>query len=275
MCVIMVATKVRPTEEMVAKGFAANDAGAGIAWRERKKDGSLEVVWKKGLEEAEVTDLVAKLPLPFTVHFRIPTVGGRVKELCHPFPITRDVSLSLSGRTDGFVMFHNGHWNSWKASSLENAQKFRVKVPTGKWSDSRAMAWAAHCYGIGILEFIDEKAIAFGTKDIEVFGSGWTQVNDVWVSNTHWVNRGTYHTTPPFSMGGSRKEETAPKIDSKADVKQPGSGGNSADVPFSQVLQDYRDGKLSRTQFKKRKKALEKKLRKELHRQEKRSKKGR
>src|SRR6185503_15959688 len=125
-----------------------------------------------------------------------PTVGGKVKELCHPFPVTRDVSLALQGKTDGFVVFHNGHWGQWKEKSLDAAVKHKVKVPNGKWSDSRAMAWSAHLYGVPVLEFIDEKAIAFGPEEIEVFGSGWTLVDDVWVSNRHWESsRAGYHTS--------------------------------------------------------------------------------
>ena len=199
MCVIAVAETVRITPDQVEKMFEANPAGAGVAWRDEIKDDKGRthkvVRWKKGLSLAEVQDICKDIPLPFVAHFRIPTVGGSKKTLCHPFPIEKEVSLELEGTTRGFVLFHNGHWGRWKEFSLESAGKNGFKVPTGKWSDSRAMAWAAAHHGIGVLEFIDERAIAFSPAEIEVFGGGtthsaWTLVNGgIFVSNTGWQFR--------------------------------------------------------------------------------------
>lgn len=189
MCVISLSNKARPSEEMVEKMYNANDHGAGIAWREG--DGKdRKVKWEKGLDLEEIQKLIAKVPMPFVAHFRIASCGGQVPALTHPFPISRDVQLALSGTTKGYVLFHNGHWGNYKSEAMKAAQSFGQKVPTDKWSDSRTMAWMAHLYGLGILEFIDEKCIAFGPDDLEIVGklghSDWSQVNDVWVSNRHW-----------------------------------------------------------------------------------------
>ena len=63
-------------------------------------------------------------------------------------------------------------------------------LPPEKWSDSRAMAWAAAHYGLGMLELIDEKACAFGPDKIEVFNvSSWTHLDGLWVSNRGWEGR--------------------------------------------------------------------------------------
>lgn len=196
MCVIAVAEETRPTEKMVEKMFNANKNGAGIAWRE----GDM-VKWKKGLKLEEVQKLCAEVPLPFVVHFRIPSCGGDYDFLCHPFPIEKGVSLALKGSTKGFVLFHNGHWGPWKNNVMETVIKRGGTIPNGKWSDTRAMAFMAANYGLGILEMIDEKAVAFGPNVVESFGTGWGKVNDVWVSNKGWES-GFYQTDAYDNMYG-------------------------------------------------------------------------
>ena len=190
MCVIAISDDVRPTDEQVGKMFEANKYGAGIAWREKGV-----VRWKKGMGLEEVTELCQKVPLPFVVHFRIPSAGGDSKYLCHPFPVTADVPLELQGTTKGYVLFHNGHWNRWKESTLEAAVRSGTKVPGGKWSDTRAMAFHAHIYGSGILEMIDEKSVLFGPTKVEVFGQ-WSKEGGLWVSNRGW-------TSQTFRRGGN------------------------------------------------------------------------
>ena len=193
MCVIALSEKTRVTDEMVRKMYEHNGAGAGVAWRETIEEKGKTVVvvkWKKGLTLEETRELCESLPMPFVAHFRIPTVGGTKKSLCHPFPIEKDVRLDLEGTTKGYVLFHNGHWGDWKRFSLDTAAKNGFKVPTGRWSDSRAMAWAAAHHGLGVLEFIDEKAITFGPQEIEIFGGQagqhWALANGVLVSNKAW-----------------------------------------------------------------------------------------
>lgn len=194
MCVIFVASKERPTPEMVEQAYDYNDAGAGIAWRE----GGL-VKWEKGLELARVKELVAAAPLPFVVHFRIPTVGGKREELCHPFPVDKDVPLTLKGAIKGFVLFHNGHWKDWKETVLRSIVSKGATLPGGKWSDSRAMAWMAAQFGVSVLEMIDEKSVAFGPKQCEIAGTGWTMSGGVWCSNELWKTKRYRNTTTVVS----------------------------------------------------------------------------
>jgi len=188
MCVICVVDKARPTDKMVEAMYDCNNAGAGFAWRQ---DGYVQ--WEKGLKIAEAVERCRKLPIPFVAHFRIPTVGGARESLCHPFPVEKDASLELTGRTKGYVLFHNGHWVDWRKTVLASSIEHKLQVPTGKWSDSRAMAWVAAHHGLGILEMIDEKCIAFGPRDTEVFGAGWERIDkqsdQPWVSNDHWKHR--------------------------------------------------------------------------------------
>lgn len=257
MCVAFLAPTKRPTEDMISAGWASNPAGAGIAWRE---DGFVR--WEKGLDLEECQRLVKEVPCPMVVHFRIPTVGGKLAELTHPFPIVRNVSNALSGKTKGYVLFHNGHWNPWKERVQAALPGTNWKIPPGKWSDTRAMAWMAAHYGVNILEFIDEKAVAFGPTEVEIFrGQDWSLVNEVFVSNRHWeytrgygahgqgwkqtggrsddtkVGGNDYHTTVPHSMvpRDGRRFEHGPVgnvgVESKSDDDQEGGADTTTNPP--------------------------------------------
>lgn len=301
MCVIMIADEVRPTDEMVEKGFNANDSGAGIAWRE----GGL-VHWAKGIEDiAEVQELCRTLPTPYVVHFRIPSEGGKRQSLCHPFPIESDVPLDLEGTTKGYVLFHNGHWNDWRKECKETALKTGTPLPVGKWSDTRGMAFMAAYYGLGILDWINEKAVAFGPDECEVFmGGSWQKEEGVWCSNLFWKHRrynngyteysrickfGTckrYDTDTDGFCAEHRKSPTA-SASAKSDAKEEDTGkdftaskpqvegvvstngkvvmgrfgGDVSKIPFEVAWELHQKGDLSRKQFKKARRVYEQQLR--------------
>lgn len=179
------------------------------------------MAWKKGLTLDEVQELIARVPMPFIAHFRVPSCGGPSEFLTHPFPIQKDVPLDIEGSTKGSVLFHNGHWNSWKQTMLDASVRGSNKLPVGKWSDSRAMAWMAANYGIGMLEFIDEKCVVFGPKELELFGQhGWAKIRQeggIWVSNKGWEHErvdGKW-TRPPY-YGNPPARGTEPKTDGKS-----------------------------------------------------------
>lgn len=281
----MLAEKARLTEEMVDLGFETNGDGAGIAWR----DGAV-VRWEKGLSLARIQELAAVTPLPYIAHFRIQTVGGKRPELTHPFPIDKTAPLHLKGSTKGAVLFHNGHWTDWKKMILEASIKTGVKLPAGKWSDSRAMAWLASVYGVGILEFIgDDKSVALSPTDIDFQGL-WVQVGDYWCSNRHWEHRrwrqvgngvtnGTdsrtmcRHSTCSCTLNLDstgycplhtvKKQEAATIVfaeieDAKKKEEVKGSGGNPTGSPFEQeqrefeaALKSWQNKELSNKKFKK------------------------
>lgn len=188
LCVILISSEKRLSEDMVSKAFDANDDGAGVAWREDE-----QVHWKKGLGLEMVTELCNTLPLPYIAHFRISTVGGKRPALCHPFQIDIEASTALEGSTEGHVLFHNGHWGKWKDVMLEAVMRLPSKVPDGKWSDSRALAWAAANFGIGFLELVDDQRCAvFSPTVLEVFGTGWSFSDGIWASNRIFENRATF-----------------------------------------------------------------------------------
>lgn len=194
MCVIFVADQERPTPEMLELGKKANPHATGIAWREiNPATGKVEVYWKKGndIPLEETKKLAAELPLPYVIHFRNPSSGTGQKDGCaHPFPIDPKVPLWLSGHIRGYVLFHNGMWGRWRELILEAAMRSRLKLPIEAWSDSRGLAWMACHFGHGFLELVDEKTVAFGPKEIEVFGNkDWKRINGVLCSNDHWESK--------------------------------------------------------------------------------------
>lgn len=203
MCVIMICDSKsgRPSPTMVEKAWGRNDDGAGIAWREKYK-GEPHVFWKKGLDEEEMADLVAKVPLPFVAHWRIASCGGVRAELTHPFPIGNEASLALEGKTKGYVLFHNGTWANWAGDTRYAAIQKDTPIPNGKWSDSRAMAWLMSMYGHGFMELLPEqRGVAFGPDKMDIFvGPGWVKIDDIWCSNNNFVS---YHAKSSHQSSGN------------------------------------------------------------------------
>lgn len=275
MCVIMLATKVRPTEEMVNRAFDHNKDGVGIAWREDDT-----VVWKKGimnLEEAR--EICKETPLPYVVHFRVASVGGVKESLTHPFVISKDANLALEGRTKGAVLFHNGHWSNWNEKALDAAIYSNSKIPTGQdWSDTRAMAWMVHIYGPGFMDLLtSQKGVLVTPRKFNVFtGNGWDKVNDVWCSNDYfWKGRGqhsSYNYSSKLCSRGKCTNRTAagkeicdscersstPAPTASDDDHAPVSGNNGGNkrplvqiLTLSEVQKLYSEKKVSKSTWKK------------------------
>lgn len=172
---------------MVKKMWEDNPHGGGVAWR---KDG--KVHWQKGLSLEEMQDRCKNLPMPYVAHFRVASVGGIRPILTHPFAVEDfDKSLALEGETEGSVIFHNGHWGEWRNFTLQTACEFGMKLPDGRWSDSRAMAWLAGLYGYSLLEILDQKIALMSPTSLEfILGTdGWVKVDGLWCSNDRFDRR--------------------------------------------------------------------------------------
>lgn len=187
MCVIAIVedTDSRPTDIQVEAMYDQNAYGSGAAWRFEGL-----VHWAKGLDLKQIQELNRDLPVPYILHFRIPSCGGNNSRLCHPFPIQDDSPLDLTGSIDGEVLFHNGHWSAYEMELKRAVFTSRLKLPTGPWSDTRAMAWLSANFGLGLLDFIDEKIVVMGpTGDLKIYGkdNDWKYFEGKFiVSNTHW-----------------------------------------------------------------------------------------
>ena len=198
MCVIAVVRGNRPTADQVRAMHETNAHGGGVAWR--KDDTTIQ--WRKGLNLEEMQEECATLPIPYVAHFRLPSSDtSKDMDVCHPFPLEDGISTDLDGESKNGVLFHNGHWHDWKKQIWTVAAGRGIKLPDGEWSDTRAIAFAAHYMGEFALELIDEKVALFlPNGDINLFGdnghAGWSKVAgadkavvDLVVSNTFWERK--------------------------------------------------------------------------------------
>lgn len=110
MCIIAyVPAKKTLDKKIIENMFINNPDGAGIAWRANV---STPTYYTKGFTNAEsVIEAFNALPKNFerALHFRIATSGKISAACCHPFPITKNVSImkKTKGQADNIV-FHNG-----------------------------------------------------------------------------------------------------------------------------------------------------------------------
>lgn len=188
MCVIALVEGDKPslTAEAVEAMYQSNNDGAGFAWREGKR-----VFWKKGLDMEQAIKLAEELPKPYVAHFRVASCGGVLPELTHPFSVLPSVPLKLEGDGEHSVLFHNGHWGDWKIETFRKVTR-ETPIPSGPWSDTRAIAWLVANYGDTktLLEMIGEKTILFGPKGYSIQGKGWQMFENKWlVSNEFWTGR--------------------------------------------------------------------------------------
>jgi len=179
MCVILICEKKKPSREILEKCEIANPDGGGLAWRE-----SGMILWKKGLTADEIADIIQRIPLPFVIHFRLATVGGKIPALCHPFPVSFSSSTFLTGKAKK-VLFHNGHYLGWKEDMKNTIFKKNQKLPFGPWSDSRALAYLTASWGEGYLDLLEEKICVFSPSKIKLWGI-WEQENEITYSNLFW-----------------------------------------------------------------------------------------
>jgi hypothetical protein len=158
-----------------------NPHGAGYAWVQ----GGV-VHWEKGINNMvylhkRMTDLDSG---PRLLHFRLSSIGGIHRSLCHPFPVERNPSVKLRG-TASSVLIHNGHW-----SGHSIAQFFLKYTPGKLHSDTRVMAHIAAINRPDILKYIASQGQKFATlshKGIVTQWGKWVEMPDgTRYSNTLW-----------------------------------------------------------------------------------------
>ena len=218
MCVIFVIEDTRPSTQMVYQAWTRNDHGGGVAWREEGK-----VRWKKGLSLVEMQEACQSLPMPFIAHFRIASQGGIRPELCHPFEVSRQATSTIEGSTEGKMLFHNGNWDKWQDWALSTAYRTAEPIPTGKWSDSRAIAWLGSIYGPGLFEFLPEKLAILGPQSLDVFGKDWKDIEGVLCSNDFFLPSQPKHTRGNFGYYGGGQWHAVCQDKNCAEDADPGS----------------------------------------------------
>jgi hypothetical protein len=177
MCLIIVAEKKRPSEELLRAGALTNPHGAGIAWREK---GSIK--WEKGLGIEEAIKLIKHTPVPHVIHFRLASAGGASSRLAHPFPVSSHPDSRLKGIAEK-VFFHNGHINGWELLAVQSAIASKWRIPR-RLSDSVLLARLVALHGDGILQLYSasNRFVLFDSRRISLFGS-WHDHEGVRVSN--------------------------------------------------------------------------------------------
>lgn len=197
MCVILICKRNKPTVEILRKCHNRNDDGAGVAWFSQtgEKDGKPTYIanYKKGFTHADqVNDFIQKLPLPFIVHFRWASIGGKSLSLTHPFEITENSELKFENTAEK-LLFQNGTIHNWDmylaAAGLD--------TPTGFVSDSRALAMilAKHGNGKFLTKFPDSRFVMLNASDKKFYIYGkFDEENGIQYSNMSWKNAGSHST---------------------------------------------------------------------------------
>lgn len=176
MCIIFHVKEARPDDNMLQRAQERNSDGIGLAWRETIK-GERLVRWEKGLTVDYLLEKLHKKepPKPYVIHFRKASVGATDPRLCHPFVVTPRTPLDLKG-TAKTVLFHNGHWNSWRFDLKRLIMERRKEIPTGPWTDSRAIAFFFAVYGPGVTAFEDfggdQRLLLFSADENKTFRWG-------------------------------------------------------------------------------------------------------
>lgn len=192
MCVILVCPdNVRPNEQTLKNCERANPHGAGVAWRE-----SGEVWWMKGLDAAELSDLIGRIPGEIVIHFRWASVGEVTPKLCHPFPVTPCATTRLTGRARS-VLFHNGTWTGWR-EALGRMPRHRI---TDKLvSDSRVAASLVNYLGPQVLDRLPGRYAFFDREFTELYGE-WHDYGGIKVSNLHFLPLDEARVCQPSTSG--------------------------------------------------------------------------
>lgn len=183
----------------------ANSDGIGIAWQTPPLAGKRKILFQRGIKLSKVNDLLAMIEsqqLAYILHFRIATIGGVHKRLCHPFPVSTDQRqlFALSGEAN-YVLAHNGHWSMWDQDNDTPPVKHR----SGPWSDSAAIAyiaaktrtiWVPSGNRICTLHYED------GLHIVTTKNSGhWTERNGYKLSNLAWEYSSSRDTGYSFGTG--------------------------------------------------------------------------
>lgn len=226
MCVIFATQETRPTAAQVKAAYESNPRGAGIAYR-TEENGVKGVRWKKGMNLEQAQAMAEKAPLPYVLHFRIPSVGPDKPQFNHPFVIGPNADIATEGFTASDLLFHNGTWQQWRSEMPRIAMTCGEKIPLNPWSDSRAMAFAAYCAGLGFLTFLDERVVVFGPNILEIFSpNSWSRVaSGLWASNMGWQSssRTSYTGSASTNVGGAKKSAEVLLPDEETESKTNGT----------------------------------------------------
>jgi hypothetical protein len=182
MCLLITSTVGLPAKEVLEQAAKSNPDGNGLAFA---YNGKIQLF--KGLSVDQMEEHFRAIKLPMLIHFRFATIGDKVPELCHPFPVTEKVQTDLRMKDLDMVFAHNGTIRTWKELLLSS---LKGKVPPGShWSDSRAIAYLVWRYGEDVLNIVDPSdrfAVMKGDGSITRYGNFVELEKGMFFSNTVW-----------------------------------------------------------------------------------------
>ena len=200
MCVCLVVKSNRPSLDILTKCDNTNSDGMGIGYFKNK-----QVHYKKGFTSVqELFNFIQDIPLPFSVHFRLASCGGKNPLLIHPFEINRSSPLKMEGVCDK-ALFHNGHLSDHE-KLLAAASIYPAKDEV--MSDTRAIAMIMD-NNLKFVEHLHGKYVimdgATGLISITPFND-FTEIDGIYYSNTYWQHSGShknyYSGSYRYNIGG-------------------------------------------------------------------------
>lgn len=209
MCVIIcVENGEYPSKKTLKNAESVNNDGGSIAWL--NKDGTKS--YKKGIKSKEIHSIINKRLIPqgietAIIHFRIASIGGVKKKLCHPFEISGKVELNMEHmNTTRDLLFHNGTWSEYAEVLVEYLKSVKTPqlIPRGEYSDSRIMAYLASKIGHKAMAKQVKgwnKVAILTDKGIKRYGSNWCDVKNNKCSNNYFIPVKYNETNMPFSWG--------------------------------------------------------------------------
>lgn len=189
MCLLAVFLK-RPDLQTIQKIGQVNRDGFGLGFYNKDK----KCEYYKGIKTVEeIWELTKDIPIPFVFHARLASQGGKDLLLTHPFEITEQSELKLSGECDK-LLFHNGHSNLFDNYAL--AADVDIKE-VGPMSDTRAFAMICSKHrdnGYKFLKSLNNKFVIMDAKagKFQLVGEFiHDEEAGAYYSNTFWKYRNT------------------------------------------------------------------------------------
>ena len=201
MCILAIASAgVAFPRDTLNDMFRANPDGAGWAYA---KDG--KIYYAKGYTSAnKFIKAIQKLPTDVErmIHCRIATHGGISKGLTHPFPLTGSYGEMerLSGTLSrGYVLAHNGVLSNFTTIANHSDTEELVKALYNTKCDIMREDMRPLINAV-----VSGSRVAILNTDgkINRYGTGWTQCEGLWVSNTYYKHsRASKTSALPYSYG--------------------------------------------------------------------------
>lgn len=208
MCIIAICENRKLTNEEFTNCWNSNTHGFGCATWNGKS-----VSFGKGIMDIEGARAVYEnLSLPHVVHFRIASAGGVSPELTHPFLVSPDSPIVLTGETGGEVLFHNGTLIDYK-TLLTIMLMLNQKMPEGPVSDTRVFAMALSRAGDGLFQLYDsQRFVVVSPQGVRKYGD-WDEHDGVLFSNSTYKSSVVYSAYQNFDgywyKGEYRKFQSA------------------------------------------------------------------